>query len=129
MGAQVFRTNASGATMKVAFESAHQEARYEYGFDSGTIAEKPGFKDFGKLPAGTNLRELCNLCIDATEVDYDGHQSLVPTNEAKAALAKLRTIVGSRTQELVDTFDDKWGPAVGFTVDTNSFVFMGWAND
>jgi hypothetical protein len=102
MGAQQFRDEARGATVKEAFDSAVSEAQYEHGHGgySGTIAEKREF----------------TVISDAEGMP----------REAAAALADKLLFDGDKR------IDSKWGPAgairFGGPGEEPGWLFFGWAS-
>lgn len=65
MGACDFRTRASGATAREAFNTAREDAQYENGHAgyTGTIAEKGSFKEIA-VPAGKDPEDYAEELMD-----------------------------------------------------------------
>lgn len=111
------------ATMDEAYSAAVNDALWEKGHGgyTGTIAEKDGFVDFGvsKIDPG----QLARL-IEEALYGRDGEREA----EARVGLSKALDLPPRRTiDEVLDTYDDKWGPAVGVRFG-DEFWFMGWAS-
>ena len=72
MGATTFRTTARGPTAKQAFQTAREEAQYDYGHRgyTGTIAEKTAFTMI-PLPPGKELDEFINDLINDCDPRID----------------------------------------------------------
>lgn len=102
MGAEQFRDEARGATVKEAFDSAVSIAQYEHGHGgySGTIAEKSEY----------------TVISDAKGLP----------REAAVALADKLLLDGDKR------IDDKWGPAGAIRFDEPGeepgWLFFGWAS-
>jgi len=113
MGAEEFEHAARGKTMSDAFDSAVREAQYNYGHSgyTGTIAEKDGYIDFGELSTLT-VGELLDWIYDGCPEDVKH----IPWD--------LRDKAGA----IIDTFNDKWGAACGFTISPDEYLFTGLAS-
>lgn len=99
MGATNFWHTANGKTPEEAFRNARQEARYEHGH--GGYSGTIAEKNsfvLAKPPAGTDPNEFCRL------IENEG----VPS--------------------LVETYNDKWGPAVCVPLGGDRYVFLGMAS-
>lgn len=72
MGAEVFFTSATGKTAKEAFNSAVEQAQYDYGHAgyTGSIAEKTSFVII-PLPEGKNAGEYVDYLIDNCDPRID----------------------------------------------------------
>ena len=72
MGAEVFFTSANGKTAKEAFNSAVEQAQYDYGHAgyTGSIAEKISFVVI-PLPEGKNAGEYADYLIDNCDKRVD----------------------------------------------------------
>ncbi len=98
MGASTFLQIGKGKTLHDAFETARDQAAWEYGHAgyTGTLAEKNDY-----------------VLISAKPM----------TEEKARALA----------HQLMDKADprihDKWGPAGAIRIDTETWLFFGWASD
>ena len=115
MAAQEFEHAAKGKTMAEAFNTAVEEAAYDYGHAgyTGTIAEKMGFVNFGELPPTLTVSELLDWIYNDCWTEGDGP---IPLD--------LRDKAGA----INDTFSDKWGPACGFKVKDGQYFFTGLAS-
>lgn len=141
MGAAEFFTVSLGKNPHQAFDKAVAAAQYEYGHGgyTGTIAEKSGFKYMGEV--GSRLwekipdyfeRELAKKYRDSPKERLPG----------KPIPAKYR----DKVRQLVDIYDDKWGPAICYRVTgvaaqrlkeqagrkgshDKVYVFCGWASE
>ena len=111
MGAENFSTTGTGTSVTEAFRDAQDSAFWEHGHGgyTGTIAEKPGCRLF-ELPVGQSIEAIERALSDAWN----------PDAERPAWL----------TDELYETYNDKWGPAVAFQdpTDPKTWHFMGWAS-
>lgn len=110
MGAEQFTVIREGDTANAAFLEARDDAAWDHGHGgyTGTIAEKDGFTLFHPAP-GFNPEEVMD---DIARGDFDA----------------VEKALGSRAQEAIDTFDNKWGDAVCIPLGENRFFFGGWAS-
>ncbi len=130
MGAAQFSSFALGKNAKVAFARARREAAYWHGHGgyTGTIAEKPGFVFAGQV----NSRHLDRL-----------EQYFYMAGSRQ--MSKIPNSIKPTIKKHMETYDDKWGPAVCFEVTGKRkaeikeamgrkgthdkvYVFLGWAS-
>lgn len=73
MGATTFHTIARGPTAKRAFESARNQAQYDYGHSgyTGTIAEKDSFTMI-PVPPGKDVSDFINELFSNCDPRIDG---------------------------------------------------------
>jgi len=120
MGATTFHTTALGKDADEAFRRATDEALYDYGHAgyTGTIAEKDGYHLF-ELPKGVTAQRVLDkiddahwaMIVEQNPTVYSGRHDR-PNARQRAALAYLRKHFGSDAARIMDTYDDKWGPAL-----------------
>ena len=115
MGAQQFVCEGVGANAAEAFAVAQNEAYYWHGHNgyTGTIAEKPNYKEF-PVPEGVTVDDL----ITALEVSWQDQ-------------GPLNAIYGEGNEiipEIAGIYDDKWQAAVALRKDESTWVFCGWAS-
>lgn len=125
MGATQFSVVATGDTAADAFSSARQEALWEHGHGgyTGTIAEKTDFTVFD-LPERVGRKDFFEALRNTDGDDGYFHQ-LVDWLGTDVALNLFRT------------YDNKWGPAVAFSVPLKMddgttaprWLFCGWASE
>jgi hypothetical protein len=104
MGAEQFRDTAKAKTAEEAFKKLVEEAQYDYGHAgyTGTIAEKPSFRQFTP-PDGMTPGEFM-YALELSDGD-DEH-----------------------IREAWECYDDKWGPAVCVQEDEDTWTFLGLAS-
>jgi hypothetical protein len=100
MGAEVFENYSQGKNPEEAFKNAVNEAHYWHGHGgyTGTIAEKGDYSVF-ECPTGVTATQL---------MDWAYQCSCVDSKKLNDVPEKHRQLVTN----IVDVFDDKWGPAV-----------------
>lgn len=114
MGAEQFTVRAEGPDVATAFQATVEQARYDYGHAgyTGTIAEKDSFTLY-ELPPGVSVEEF----IRAADIASWRGGALPEWAQQWPDF-----------ESAANTYDDKWGPAVAFQIDTSHFVFTGWAS-
>lgn len=115
MGACEFEDIGFGRTAQEAFADAVRQARYEYGHGgyTGTIAEKSSFVEFTTVKGSRYNTDRLMADIAAIAWTYEGD----PTGPADAARARLAKAFGAhQVDRIVETYDDKWGPAVAVEI-------------
>ena len=160
MGASTFETMSHGKTAGEAFSAAVDAARYEYGHGgyTGTIAEKYDFALYTLPPRVMAPKVIAALYEARTpeaqrqDEEYRAKYGAKLTAEQKRydrkaakAFEWLASTFGERiARGMVETFNDKWGPAVAFEVSGKArdryrlynhvprgrkvFAFVGWAS-
>jgi hypothetical protein len=122
MGACDFESSATGETVAQAFNTASNDAAYDYGHAgyTGTIAEKPGYHLIG-VPTGYTAEQIS----EALQCwPYEGD----PRNAAQDALVDL---LGEQDAiRAAHIWDDKWGSCIAMREQgkTNSWLFTGMAS-
>jgi hypothetical protein len=126
MGAANFITGGTGATMREAFSNATQQAAHEYGHGgyTGTIAEKNGVVDLGKLPEGLTPYQFQDLLFQYEE-SFDEDESW----RTKRDVYRYDGPHADLVKRAFKTWDDKWGNAIGFELGNGKYVFMGMASE
>lgn len=122
MGAEQFNHIAKGESMTQAFNNAREEAFYweGHGGYTGSIAEKHGFIRVD-LPEGTTVDELIELIESSSYIEKASEELITALGQTKAL-------------NVVETYNDKWGPAIGIEIksdepsESNEFVFIGYAS-
>lgn len=120
MGAESFQTHSYGKTTVEAFDTAVNNAQYDYGHAgyTGTIAEKDGFIAYMTVPKGMSMDAI----QEALEFYYED-------NPVDPEFVKLQDHYGMVTaQNMVDEYNDKWGPAIAFPIGDDHWCFMGLAS-
>jgi hypothetical protein len=111
MGADFFEVRAAGKTPDEAYKTAVDDALFWHGNAgyTGTIAEKGGYTLFHVAA------EKANDCLDALACDN---------------LVRLTEIIGNEAyaQKMMETSNDKWGPAVAIPIMDNAWLFCGFAS-
>ena len=110
VGAVIFECNADGATVSEAYTSARDDALYMNGHGgyTGTIAEKSGFVEF--------------------QIDHDRADDVFDLL-SNDDLDRLAIMVGEPVaNRMLNTFGDKWGPAVALPCGDGQWLFCGWAS-
>ena len=144
MGAEQFliefdspiKVKSSAVSIDDAFDSAVKSAQYDHGHAgyTGTIAEKSGWRWAGKLPDGISSEDAMAVLDHLVEVDRHpaGAQVALPSELTDEIFGAVCELLGGRRDEIVDVYNDKWGPAVCFEVTVpgpdRRFTFMGWAS-
>jgi hypothetical protein len=102
MGAETFSQVAHGKTAQDAFNTAQEQARYDYGHAgyTGTIAEKCDFIMLKVSPEKLEELKAKPYCY----YDYSGDDPLW------------------------EKVDDKWGPAGCIDLQDGRYLFFGWAS-
>jgi hypothetical protein len=123
MGASTYEEMQHGKTAKEAFHRAVERAQYEYGHGgyTGTIAEKYDFTEFTLPPRVMARKVLANLYSAMTPEAFNQISEFrkVNANDRRALKAYewLAERLGPRVAvNLMDLYNDKWGPAVAFKV-------------
>lgn len=151
MGATNFYTEANGATLSEAFQTAVDNAYYEYGHGgyTGSIAEKSGAVEFRIPPdclpeiVDESVRHwsfamrvdgaMCFLSDYYGDSDIEEALTREETSEwsrqAQVDALALRKALGNKEfRRMVDTWGDKWGHAVAFRIDKEMYGFCGLAS-
>lgn len=151
MGATNFYCEANGKTLSEAFQTAVDNAYYEYGHRgyTGTIAEKSGAIEFRipldclpELPdvGHRNLSfamrvdgVMCYLsdCYEDSEIEEALTQEASDewAKEAQTDARALRKALGNKEFiRMVETWNDKWGHAVAFRITDGMYAFCGLAS-
>jgi hypothetical protein len=104
MGAQSFMVRQSGSTLSEAFQSAVNQAQWDYGHGgyTGSIAEKD------------DVREVRTPKILMTDDDKIGWASSLLHEE----------IADSQWEWI----NDKWGPAAALRLSSGEWLLFGWAS-
>jgi hypothetical protein len=112
VGAQEFFQIGRGKTPQEAFDSAHDQAAYDYGHAgyTGTLAEKGGFTMI-TVPPGIPPKRYARLLVENALEDP------LITPELKP---KFR-------EDFIEV-DDKWGPAGCIKLNEGEYLFFGWAS-
>lgn len=121
MGAEIFRTRATGSTLDDAFTAARDQARYEHGHGgySGTIAEKDDVIEIA-VPGGVTPAAFAAMVYAALE-DFYGWQA------EREEWDDLPAEVVTAVRKAAVAADNKWGPAVAIPLAPDRWVIMGWA--
>lgn len=139
MGAADFFTVSLGRTPHQAFDKAREEAQYLYGHAgyTGTIAEKGEFKFMGQVPTAHWKKVPGWFDRETYKRDYP---------KARLPGKPIPTKYRQKVAQLVDTYNDKWGPAICYEVTGEAakqiraergragtmdkvYVFCGWASE
>jgi len=80
---------------------------------TGTIAEKHTWVDCGTAPQGWTMDRIFNAL-------YRGFEANEP--DTRLLIAYLGDL---HFTEAIASFEDKWGPAAGFTLDCGAYGFCG----
>jgi len=113
MGAQSFEVEETGATVKEAFTKSVDAALWDHGHSgyTGTIAEKGEFIEY-HLPDGVTAHQV----LEALDSAWQDH-------------GPMKKLLGDRIGEsVIQTYEDKWGPAVALKVADDRWLFCGWAS-
>lgn len=134
MGADTFTTIVVDKTMTEAFKAAQEEARYYHGHAgyTGTIAEKPGFREFRippQFPSDVPITALAELCFefpyfdeDDDEVsDSEGGEPVLRWGTMEEGVFKrherpVDTWLWEQLRPMAETAEDKWGDAVALDI-------------
>lgn len=151
MGATNFYTEANGATLSEAFQTAVDNAHYEYGHRgyTGTIAEKSGAVEFRipldclpELPDVGHSNESFGMRVDGVmcylsewDEDYEAEKILTQDEadewgkQTQADARALRQAMGYKEfHRMRAMWNDKWGYAVAFRIDEAMYGFCGLAS-
>lgn len=122
MGAELFRTRATGDTLDAAFAAAIEWASYEdgHGGYSGTIAEKTSAIEVA-VPDGAQPAMFAAMVYAALEY-FEGWQ------EDREGWRELPAEVVAAVNRAAVAGDDKWGPALAIETAPGRWMFMGWAS-
>lgn len=118
MGGTTFETTAHGATAQEAYDAAKDSAYWESGHGgyTGTIAEKSGFVFCGPFP-------------DTFESTWQFSSALCDAGFSEEPKdPRLIAAFGPKLEQIVRTYDDKWGPACCFKLSDDEWLFCGWAS-
>lgn len=108
MGAQQFQQDGEDKTVDEAFRNAKDQALYDYGHwgYTGSLAEKPGYVEF-VLPEGVGVSEAVRVLAE------------IWLGEERPSWL---------SDEIAETYEDKWGDAVAIRTGETSWTFVGWAS-
>lgn len=121
MGASEFEISRLGKTAREAFESASEDARWEYGHGgyTGTIAEKPGFIIIPRPPrvSAKKVAETVGLAsLHTTDVFWGNNPE--GKREAKKAYDRVVAWYGEyQARSFLRAYNDKWGNALAVEAD------------
>lgn len=120
MGACDFHSATTAETPAEAFSKLVERALHDYGHAgyTGTIAEKSGFVMFD-IPEDVDPNDIATAIFEWDEVRWNGQEwvRLGPNKDRPAWL----------TDRLIETYTDKWGPAVCFKRG-DEYHFIGLAS-
>lgn len=122
MGADLFRTKATGGTLDAAFAAARERARHEdgHGGYTGTVAEK---HDVVEVAVPSDVEPATFAAMVYAALDFlDGWQ------EARDAWQDLPADVVAAVKWAALTGYSKWGPAIAIKIAPSQWVMMGWAS-
>lgn len=114
MGGTTFETHNDLDDVAQAYSAAVADAAWEHGHGgyTGTIAEKSGYVVFD-VPAGKTAKEAMDA-LQRAHFDYATDSWVKPD---------------WLPQQILETYDDKWGPAVAVKADDQpGWHFLGWAS-
>ncbi len=142
MGAETFFVTSTGKNPYEAFDRVVTQARYDYGHAgyTGTIAEK---SDFAMMKVAVDswrwekIPRYFDRVLAKTALGHSPKDKLPGEPIPEKYRAEIR--------RLAETYDDKWGPAVGYEVTgtaaikikeghdrklshDKAYVFCGWAS-
>lgn len=119
MGADVFETQSTGDNVELAFQYAVADAAYwnGHGGYTGTIAEKDSYVLFTP-PDGVDVETV----LTALSNSFDRYV------EGRTIKAEAPDWAPANWYQIVDTYNDKWGPCVAIPNGENTWVFAGWAS-
>jgi hypothetical protein len=121
MGAEAFQTGAHGKTMDEAFNTAVNDAAYDYGHAgyTGTIAEKQGYYLIG-VPQGFNHDDMIEGMERAAYGDF-----ITPAWEAF-----IKTQGAQEAERAASIYNDKWGQCIAMRMQghPNRWCFAGYAS-
>ncbi|MCE7937060.1 MAG: hypothetical protein DYG90_00370 [Chloroflexi bacterium CFX6] len=122
MGAELFRTRATGDDLATAFADAQAQSRHEdgHGGYTGTIAEKYDVVEVA-VPDGVEPATFAAMVYAALDY-FDGWQ------EAREDWRDLPAAVVAAVKRAAVAGDDKWGPAVAIQLAPGRWTIMGWAS-
>ena len=119
MGATNYTTVARGKDAKEAFESAVTNAQWNHGHGgyTGTIAEKNSFVLFQR-PKGVRLTTVKKVIHDMA-ASWDEKE--ITKLEKKYPKFPVR--------QMVQVWDDKWGPSACMELKPKTYIFFGMASE
>jgi len=123
MGAELFRTRATGETLADAFEAARAQARFENGHGgyTGTIAEKNDVLEVA-VPGGIEPAAFAAIVYAALDY-FEGWQA------EREEWANLPAEVVTAVKRAAVAGDNKWGPAVAVQTAPGRWEIMGGASN
>lgn len=133
MGAEMFTTQAAGNTAEEAFRNAIKDALHWHGHGgyTGTIAEKDSFElwDLPALPANNSTEQETDLTDRyAHALEYHSNAQEIFANSKTDSQILAAALGADAIRKLIDTYEDKWGPAIAVKLPDNTYGFFGWAS-
>jgi hypothetical protein len=142
MGATGFTTRAAGTTIGEAFRAAVDQAYYWHGHGgyTGTIAEKNECVEYDLpvLPPVTDddapawMSDIVQRYANALNIDprWDTEDSeyAVIRQGVKDRNYLVERIGARLFENMLLVYENKWGPAIAFRVNTEEWAFMGTAS-
>jgi len=131
MGAEAFQTSTKAESFREAVDKATADALYWHGHGgyTGTIAEKDGAVEYEipwdaldvdeKTPSWDAINVIEQACMGQLPYGSEKDQQLA---------AALVEAMGLEFIKMAKTYDEKWGPAVGFKMPNGEYGFCGWAS-
>ncbi len=131
MGAEAFQTYTNAASFNEAYRECVDDALYWHGHGgyTGTIAEKDGAIEY-EIPWDVLGFDEKTSSWDAINVIEQACMGQLPYGSEKdqQLAAALVEAMGLEFIKMAKTYDEKWGPAVGFKLPNGEYGFCGWAS-